>query len=119
VRLLYQKRKLTFVFQPNLFSLTRDFHDEFAKSLDAADQVVLLPIYPARELPIPGVSAESILEKMELAEKQVCGKEDLLECLDSLDPSLILMVGAGDIDREVERVFNHFKDDQTEGGEND
>lgn len=116
VRVLYKERKVTVVFQPHLYTRTRDFVDGFAESLDAADSVILLPIYPAREKPIPGITSSSILEKMQLENKQVCEKHELLEVLDKDEPQLILTVGAGDIDREVSTIAEHFKETVEEGG---
>jgi len=77
-RSLFENRKLVLVFQPHLFSRTRDLADGFANSLDLADEVVLLPIYPARELPIEGVSSEMILNKMKLKNKSIMTKEELI-----------------------------------------
>ena len=100
VRSLY-KQKLTVVFQPHLYSRTRDFADEFAASLDLADEVILLPVYPARELPIPGVNSELILNKMKLANKRVLSKEEMLKAVQEEKPVLLVMCGAGDIDALV------------------
>lgn len=104
VRSIYPNEKLTLVFQPHLYTRTRDFADGFAASLDMADEVVLLPIYPARELPIEGVSSEMILSKMKLENKQVLSKEDMLKYIDNNKPKLVVMAGAGDIDVLVGKV---------------
>lgn len=117
VRVLYQKRKITVIFQPHLFTRTRDFLDGFAESLDMADEVILLPIYPARELPIPGVTSEIILEKMKLEQKRVCEKEELLALLEEIKPDVLLTVGAGDIDKEVPKIAALFKTDEDENDE--
>lgn len=101
VRQLYPGRKLTVVFQPHLYSRTRDFVDGFAEVLDMADELVLLDIYPARELPIPGVSSNIIFEKMKLENKQISSKENAEELIAKLQPELLLTVGAGDIDTLV------------------
>jgi UDP-N-acetylmuramate--alanine ligase len=114
VRVLYQRRKITVIFQPHLFSRTRDFLDGFAQSLDAADEVILLPIYPARELPIEGVTSESILEKMKLENKVVCEKENLLAYLAENRPDVLLTVGAGDIDKEIPKIAALFPDEPYE-----
>lgn len=98
VRSIYPNEKLTLIFQPHLYTRTRDFADGFAASLDMADEVILLPIYPARELPIEGVSSEMILSKMKLNNKQVLSKEDMLKYVESNKPKLTVMAGAGDID---------------------
>ncbi|HEU0226313.1 MAG TPA: UDP-N-acetylmuramate--L-alanine ligase [Arachidicoccus soli] len=90
--------KLTIVFQPHLYSRTNDMADDFAKSLDKADEVILLPIYPARELPMPGVTSDLILQKMAISNKKILSKEDLLATLRIEKPRLIAVCGAGDID---------------------
>lgn len=97
IRSLFDK-KLTIVFQPHLFSRTRDFADEFARALDKADEVILLPVYPARELPMEGVTSELILDKMRLKNKRVLSKEDLLKSVKAENPQLAAFCGAGDID---------------------
>lgn len=109
VRVLYKKRHLTVIFQPHLFTRTRDFLEGFAESLDAADDIILLPIYPAREKPIRGITSESILELMENENKVVCDKQDLLAALVEKKPELILTLGAGDIDKEVPVLAKYFK----------
>jgi len=114
VRVLYQRRKITVVFQPHLFTRTRDFLDEFAASLDAADDVILLPIYPAREKPIKGITSELLLEKMKLESKMVCEKENLLEVLREKRPDVLVTVGAGDIDKEVPKIAALFKSEEDE-----
>ncbi|NMM50084.1 UDP-N-acetylmuramate--L-alanine ligase [Marinigracilibium pacificum] len=106
VRKLYPEKKMTLIFQPHLYTRTRDFADGFAASLDKADDVLLLPIYPAREEPIEGVNSELILGKMNNPNKIIVEKEDLLALLRAREPELILTVGAGDIDREVIRIKN-------------
>jgi UDP-N-acetylmuramate--alanine ligase len=101
VRSLFADKKITVVFQPHLFSRTKDLVNEFAASLDMADEVILLPIYPARELPIKGVTSELILEKMKLKNKQVLSKDALKEWVLKNKPELLVMAGAGDIDAMV------------------
>lgn len=95
-------RKLTVVFQPHLFSRTRDFELEFAQALACADELILLPIYPARELPIEGVSSDHLLSKVPLKTRLVAQKADLVKTVLSLSPEIVLMLGAGDIDRLVQ-----------------
>lgn len=106
VRTLYPERRLLGIFQPHLYSRTQDFYREFAASLDLLDEVILLDIYPARELPIEGVSSEMIARHMKLESKTVLTKAQLLpyleQCKEDLD--VVLMVGAGDIDRLVGEV---------------
>jgi UDP-N-acetylmuramate--alanine ligase len=109
---LFKGKKCTVIFQPHLFSRTRDFADEFAASLDLADEVILLPIYPARELPIAGVTSDIILDKMKIENKRLLSKDDTLvyirkEFIPRLDErfgSLLITAGAGDIDTMVEPI---------------
>lgn len=111
VRRLYPDRKILGIFQPHLYSRTQDFYREFAHSLDQLDEVILLDIYPARELPIPGVTSHLIAEAMEHKDVVVLPKEGLLPHLRSLTslPEVILMVGAGDIDRLVPQVAEEIR----------
>ncbi len=108
VRANYPGRKITGVFQPHLYSRTRDFADGFAASLSALDELILLPIYPAREEPIPGVTAAMILEKVGQQNKMLIGKEQLLEVLGEKTPQVLLTLGAGDIDQFVEPIVNLY-----------
>lgn len=101
VKSIFDKEKLVLVFQPHLFSRTKDLADEFAASLDMADEVILLPIYPARELPVEGVTSELLLQKMKGTKKQVLSKETMKEWVADNQPKLIVMAGAGDIDALV------------------
>ena len=100
---------VTIVFQPHLFSRTRDLADEFAAALDKADEVIILPIYPAREQPMEGVSSEMIVSKMGNSHKQVLQKSELLSWIKRKQPGLLLMAGAGDIDALVQPVVNFIK----------
>ena len=109
VRQLHPDKKLTVIFQPHLFTRTRDFIDDFAKVLSTADEVVLLEIYPARELPIEGVNSQLLLDKMTLKNKEICGKDLVLEHIKNKKPELLLTVGAGDIDTLVEPLKNALK----------
>lgn len=111
VRQLYPDRKILGIFQPHLYSRTQDFYREFAHSLDQLDEVILLDIYPARELPIPGVTSHLIAEAMKHKDVVVLPKEGLLPHLRSLSvlPEVILMVGAGDIDRLVPQVAEEIR----------
>ena len=108
-RAWYPGRRICGVFQPHLYTRTRDFADEFAAALSLLDAAVLLEIYPAREEPIPGVSARMILERMTLKEKYVCTKEELIPLLERLGPEVLLTMGAGDIDRLVGRIKKAFE----------
>ncbi len=109
IRKLYTGRKLTGIFQPHLYTRTRDFADDFAQVLSMLDEVILLPIYPARELPIEGVSSQMLLEKITGAEKQIVEKSDLLNCLQGRENEVIMTLGAGDIDRLVPEIVQLFK----------
>jgi UDP-N-acetylmuramate--alanine ligase len=101
---MYPRRKLTTIFQPHLFTRTRDFADGFAKSLSLSDELVLMDIYPARELPIPGVDADIIFRNVTSPAKVRAGKEDLMRKLESMDIDVLVTVGAGDIDTFVEPI---------------
>jgi UDP-N-acetylmuramate--alanine ligase len=100
-RELYPNRKLTVAFQPHLFSRTRDLESGFVGSLNRADEVILLPIYPAREEPIEGVSSTNLLNRLTLKTKLLVEKTDLVNAVLSLSPETVLVLGAGDIDRLV------------------
>jgi UDP-N-acetylmuramate--alanine ligase len=106
VKELYPDKKLTVIFQPHLYSRTNDFYREFAKSLSLADEVVLIPIYPAREKPIPGVSSQMILDLVKAPEKYLFEKEELLQKISKDKREIILIAGAGDIELLVEPVKN-------------
>ena len=106
VRSLYPDSKLTLVFQPHLFSRTQDLCEGFAASLSAADEIVLLPIYPARELPIPGVTSAMIIEKMTNKNVVVLQKEALQAWVKEHQPKLLVMAGAGDIDVLIRNIKN-------------
>jgi UDP-N-acetylmuramate--alanine ligase len=101
---LYPGRKLTVIFQPHLYSRTRDFAEGFSKSLSLADELFLMDIYPARELPIPGVDSDMLMEKITSPVKVRCGKEDLMKQLEGVEVDVIVTVGAGDIDTFVEPI---------------
>jgi UDP-N-acetylmuramate--alanine ligase len=101
VRSMFPGKKLTVIFQPHLFSRTKDFAKGFSESLSLADEVLLLDIYPARELPIPGVTSEMLLKEIETRKKSVIQKEDLLDELTQCKPEVLVSLGAGDIDRLV------------------
>ena len=101
---LYPGRKLTVIFQPHLFSRTRDFAEGFSKSLSLADELLLMDIYPARELPIPGVDSDMLMKEITSKVKIRCGKADLMKKLDAIDADVVVTVGAGDIDTFVEPI---------------
>lgn len=104
VRDIYKDKILTGVFQPHLYSRTKDFAAGFAASLDLLDEIVLLDIYPARELPIEGVSSEIIFNLIRNKNKKLCRKSELKELARSFKPGIVIMMGAGDIDTLVEPV---------------
>lgn len=106
VKQLYADRRVTGIFQPHLYTRTRDFAGDFAESLSLLDELILLDIYPAREEPIPGVTSKMILDMVTIPNKRLCSKDKLLELISSSDFDVVLMVGAGDIDRLVEPVKN-------------
>ena len=106
VKKLYPDRKLVTIFQPHLFTRTRDFADGFAEVLDMTDELILLDIYPARELPIEGVDAEMILSRMNLINKRKLTKQQAIDAIANEKPALLLTVGAGDIDQLVEPLKN-------------
>lgn len=101
---MYPERKLTVIFQPHLFSRTRDFAEGFSASLSLADELLLMDIYPARELPIPGVDSDMLMKDITSPVKIRCNKNDLMEKLASLDLDVVVTVGAGDIDTFIEPV---------------
>ncbi|MDE6826983.1 MAG: UDP-N-acetylmuramate--L-alanine ligase [Paramuribaculum sp.] len=106
VRSLYPGKKLTVAFQPHLFTRTRDFADQFAEALSMADQVILLPIYPARELPIEGVDASIILKKITASDKKLLqSRKDLPMEVKSSNFEVLLTVGAGDICLELPEII--------------
>jgi len=108
VRSLYPNEKMVLVFQPHLYSRTQDQASGFIEVLSKADEVILLPIYPARELPIPGVSSEILLDKMTVATKTVMSKEQLFDWAANTHDKLIVMAGAGDIDACITKVKEIF-----------
>ena len=106
VRELYPDRKLTVIFQPHLFSRTKDFAADFASVLSTVDDLLLLEIYPARELPIPGIDSRFLLDQITLASKLVCEKGQVLDLIKAKRPELLVTVGAGDIDTLVQPLKN-------------
>ncbi|MCF0051190.1 UDP-N-acetylmuramate--L-alanine ligase [Dyadobacter sp. LJ53] len=109
VKGLYPGRHVTAIFQPHLFTRTRDFADGFSESLSLADRVLLLEIYPARELPIMGVNSEMLMEKITAKEKQLITKDKVLSVLADLNTDIVVTIGAGDIDTLVEPIRNLLK----------
>ena len=109
VRDLYPGRQLTVIFQPHLYTRTRDFAPGFAQALSLADEVILLPIYPAREQPIPGVASEMILENITSAKKYIYSKENLIKSIHLSNFDVLLTAGAGDIANLLPQICDEFK----------
>jgi UDP-N-acetylmuramate--alanine ligase len=110
LRALYPNKKITAIFQPHLYSRTRDFADEFGTSLEEADDVILLEIYPAREKPIPGVTASMILNRIKHTDKVLSTREGLIDVLEGKTLEVVATIGAGDIDQLVEPLKNYLKE---------
>jgi UDP-N-acetylmuramate--alanine ligase len=114
-KLLYPDKKILGIFQPHLFSRTRDFQEGFAEALDALDELLLMDIYPAREYPIEGVTSEIIFDKMQLEAKQLVTKSNLMEVFKqrfeagAMENTVVLTVGAGDIDTFVRPIRDFLK----------
>jgi UDP-N-acetylmuramate--alanine ligase len=111
VREMHSNKKVMVVFQPHLFSRTRDFADDFAESLGQFDEVKLLDIYPAREMPIEGVTSEWLLGKISNQNKELVTKENLIEKIQNSDSDVIAMLGAGDIGDEIIKVEKALKNE--------
>lgn len=108
VRKLYPGRAITVVFQPHLYSRTRDFAPDFAAALSEADTLIMPEIYPARELPIPGISSHTILDAVKGPQKTYCERKDLLNLIKNSNFDILLTLGAADIDRllpEIDRIL--------------
>lgn len=111
IRQMFPKRKITVIFQPHLYTRTRDLYREFAESLSLPDELILMDIYPARELPIEGITSQLILDNVTMQHKQLCSKQNLLELLKSKkDIDVLLTMGAGDIDRFVAPITELLKE---------
>lgn len=108
VRELYPNKKVLGVFQPHLYSRTRDFADDFAMSLSNFDEIILLDIYAARELPIEGISSEWLLSKINNVTKKLVSKKDLVKNILETKSEIIVMIGAGDIGEMVENIKNEL-----------
>jgi UDP-N-acetylmuramate--alanine ligase len=105
MRALYEDKKLTAVFQPHLYTRTRDFYKEFAESLSLLDEVILTDIYPARELPIEGVSSELIFDNLRPGiDKTLCKKEEVLDVLKNKNIEVLITLGAGDIEKYAPQI---------------
>ena len=108
-RELFPGRKITGIFQPHLYSRTRDFQNGFAEELDKLDEILLMDIYPAREEPIPGVTSKIVFDKMKNPNKVLVTKANVLEVLKAKDLDVVMTIGAGDIDTMVEPIWNWMK----------
>ncbi|MDE6528507.1 MAG: UDP-N-acetylmuramate--L-alanine ligase, partial [Muribaculaceae bacterium] len=109
VKALYPGRELTVAFQPHLYTRTRDFAEGFARALDLADEVILLDIYPARELPIEGVTSKIIFDRLQCEKKSLIRREDLTETVKKRNFEILLTAGAGDIADLVPEVVECLK----------
>ncbi|MBQ2065831.1 MAG: UDP-N-acetylmuramate--L-alanine ligase [Paludibacteraceae bacterium] len=109
IKRLYPGKKICCAFQPHLYSRTRDFAAEFAESLSAADHVILLDIYPAREKPLPGVTSEIIYKKLKRGHKTLCKKEQLTEAIKNIEYDILVTMGAGNIDAYTDTIAEYLK----------
>ncbi|MDR2385904.1 MAG: UDP-N-acetylmuramate--L-alanine ligase [Tannerella sp.] len=109
VRELYGGRKISAIFQPHLYTRTRDFAVEFAESLSLLDELILLDIYPAREEPITGVTSQIIFDKVTIPDKILCGKDELMKIVENKHFDILMTLGAGDIDRFVKPLTEELK----------
>ena len=104
IRHAWPDKRICAVFQPHLYSRTRDFQTEFAEALSKADSLILLPIYPAREEPIPGICSEIILDKATVQDRKLVQKDRLMDELSGRETEILVTFGAGDIDRFVPEI---------------
>ncbi|MEI6815074.1 MAG: UDP-N-acetylmuramate--L-alanine ligase [Bacteroidota bacterium] len=110
VKDLYPGKKITGIFQPHLFTRTRDFVDGFSESLSMLDELILMDIYPARELPIAGITSNIVLDKVTIKNKRILGVKEILSEVENKDHEIILTLGAGDIDKlinPIEEILNN------------
>jgi len=110
VREWFPGEKITGIFQPHLYSRTRDFAPEFAQSLDLLDRVILMPVYPAREKPIPGVESEMIAGLLTVKEKEIRDATQIIDCIKKYKPGVLVTLGAGNIDRLVQPITECLKE---------
>ena len=109
IRALFPDKKITGIFQPHLFTRTRDFAEGFSEALSGLDELLLMDIYPARELPIEGVTSEIILKNVTIGQKKLVSKADLLDAVEQLKTDVLVTFGAGDIDQFVPKIKNLLK----------
>ncbi len=112
IRKLYNNKKITGIFQPHLYSRTRDFSDDFATSLSLLDELILLDIYPAREEPIDGVSSKLIFDKVTIKNKTMCSKNEVVDILKKKQHEVIITIGAGDIETLLSDIEKLYKDNK-------
>jgi UDP-N-acetylmuramate--alanine ligase len=110
IREIFPDRKITGIFQPHLYSRTRDFAKDFGKVLSNLDELILLDIYPARELPIPGVTSKLIFDEVKLRSKVQINRVELMNELKKRKFDVLVTFGAGDIDRFVEPIVQYISD---------
>ena len=110
IRKLYDNKKITGIFQPHLYSCTRDFVDAFATSLSLLDELILLDIYPAREEPIEGVSSQLIFDKVTIKNKTMCSKDEVIDMLRKKPREVVVTIGAGDIETLVPDIEQLYRD---------
>jgi len=108
IREMYPNKKILAIFQPHLFSRTRDFADDFAKSLSQFDEIILLDIYPAREMPIEGITSKWLLDKIQNSNKQLISKKEIILKVNESKAQVLLTIGAGDIGEEVKHIKKEF-----------
>lgn len=112
IKQMHPDQKIMCIFQPHLFSRTRDFADDFAQQLSRFDEVKVLEIYPAREKPIKGITASFLLDKIKNSKKELIKKTELLDTVKTSNCKLIVLIGAGDIGIEAQRIKNYYKDEK-------
>ena len=112
VRLMYPTKKITGIFQPHLFSRTADFMDSFAEELSRLDEILVMPIYPARELPIAGITSDVLVEKINNPQKKLVDAKNIGEEIAKSNLEVLLTIGAGDIDRMVNLLKEQLNNEQ-------
>ena len=114
VRKLFPGREVTVVFQPHLYTRTRDFASQFAEALSGADRVIMPEIYPARELPIPGVDSNLILREVKSPSKTLCERKDLLDIIKNSNFEILMTLGAADLDRMLPEICHIIAEKKAE-----
>lgn len=111
IKYLYPDKRIVGIFQPHLYTRTRDFADQFVDALKPLDEIILMPIYPAREKPIPGISSGMLLRKMDTMNKYLCSADQVPDLVEALCPDVVVTLGAGDIDRLVPVLEQRLKEE--------